>query len=224
MLRLLRRWRDLVVAHVLPGMAAAAVVAHVGDELFAALDAHRDVLVAEAAERGVLARPEVGVVGIDFHQPAVLLADLAELRAARDDDTRGRARHRRIGQVAELGAVRLHLLVHPHVERVGSGRAALEVLLRAHDRAPRRGRPGAVERRADDPVAEPVGVHSLEHVGRGRAGADQVVEVTLLVRRGPPRRDALVGDAVEAQVSGRPQRVDREARQPVDAAVLVSGS
>ena len=95
---------------------------------------------------------------------------------------------------------------------VRAGGAALEILLGAHDGAPGRGCPGTVERSANDLVAQPVTVHSLEHVGRRWPGADEVVVVALLVLARPPRRHGL-------EVVGA-HRVDGEARQPVETAVL----
>ena len=75
--------RDDALRHELPPVAAAAVVTRVTDEVVALLRADGDVLVAEAAERGVFLDPRAGIAWVDFHQPAVLLADLAELGAGR---------------------------------------------------------------------------------------------------------------------------------------------
>ena len=62
-------------------MAAAAVVTRVTDEVVAGLSADGDVLVAEAAERGVFLDPGAGIAWVYLHQPPVLLADLAERNA-----------------------------------------------------------------------------------------------------------------------------------------------
>jgi hypothetical protein len=58
---------DGALRYKFPPVAASAVVTHVTDEVVAVLSADGDVLVAEAAERGVLLDPGAGIVRVDLH-------------------------------------------------------------------------------------------------------------------------------------------------------------
>ena len=119
--------------------------------------------------------------------------------------------------VAGLGAVGQHVLLHADEEGAG---AALEVLLARQHRAPWGQRAGAAEAGADDPVAEAVaGVgHDL---GGGGPGADQIPPVALLVGTVAPRHQRREGRAVGAQVA--PAGVEGQPGQAVDAAVAPVG-
>jgi len=119
--------------------------------------------------------------------------------------------------VTGLGAVGQDVLLHADEERAG---AALEVLLARQHRAPGGQRAGAAEAGADDLVAEAVA--GVRHdLGGGRAGADQVPPVALLVGTVAPGGERRERRAVGAQVAAA--GVERQAGQAGEATVAPVG-
>ena len=179
------------------------VVAHVEHELPASHDAECGVLVAEAAQGGVLAALRRGVVGIVLADPAVLAA--LEGRA-RPREVLGRCR-RNVRAVLLLGARARRVDAVPPVGEVLRRVAerysvAVVVLLAGECGAPRRRAAGAVRHRA---VGAVLGAVDLEVGGRGAGGAG-LGQRAGVAQRGV--RHALHLAAEDAAVVGR-RRDDR---------------